>query len=279
VTVAAALALASSLLYGSSDFVGGLLSRRVNFATVALVGQAGALVFMVAASALVPATSVGVADLAWGGLSGVGTGIGVAFLFRGLSHGDMSVVVPVVAVGGLALPVVISIALIGDRPSRLAWIGIVAAAPALWLITRSGRSDGGPPEAIADGLISSVGVALQYLALAQAGSDSGLWPVAAGRATAIVAIVPVAMSGGSCPWPRLWPALGAVATGAAAALALVCYLLATRQELVSIAVVLSSLYPAIPVVLGLTALRERLTVKQSAGLGAASAAVCLLAVG
>jgi drug/metabolite transporter (DMT)-like permease len=277
--LAVVLALASSLLYGVSDFAGGLLSRRVNYATVALAGQAGALVVMVVASVLVPATAVGLADLAWGGLSGVGTGIGMVFLFRGLSHGSMSVVVPVVAVGGLALPVLISVVLMGDRPSALAWIGIVVAAPAMWFVTRGDVRDAAPAAGVTDALISSVGIAVQYIGLAQAGPDSGLWSVAAGRLTAIVAIVPFAVYAGGWFWPRLRPMLGAVGVGVLAAWALVCYLLATREALVAVAVVLSSLYPAIPVVLGITVLRERLTLQQSAGLIAAGAAVGLLAVG
>lgn len=43
-----------------------------------------------------------------------------------------------------------------------------------------------------------------------------------------------------------------------------------------IAVVLSSLYPVVPVLLGVFALRERLSRTQAAGLGGAAAAVVLL---
>jgi uncharacterized membrane protein len=68
-------------------------------------------------------------------------------------------------------------------------------------------------------------------------------------------------------------------TGAVAALALIFYPLAARQQLVVIAVVLSSLYPAIPVLLGITALRERLTWQQTAGLVGAGAAIELLTAG
>lgn len=64
--------------------------------------------------------------------------------------------------------------------------------------------------------------------------------------------------------------------GGLAAAALVCYLLATREQLVVIAVVLSSLYPVVPVLLGVFALRERLSRTQAAGLGGAAAAVVLL---
>jgi drug/metabolite transporter (DMT)-like permease len=277
--LATVFALASSALYGVSDVAGGLLARRVNFATVALVGQVGALAFMVVVSLTTAAPSVEVADLMWGGLSGVGTGLGMTFLFRGLSRGDMSVVVPIVAVGGIALPVLVGVTLLGDRPSLLSWSGIAAAVPALWLVTRTGRFDAAQSAAVVDGLTASVGIALQYIALAQAGPNSGTWPVTAGRLTATFAIVPLAVYAGGWSWPRLPPALGAAATGILAAMALVCYLLATHRELIAVAVVLSSLYPAIPVVLGITALQERPTTQQAVGLVVAGAAVGLLALG
>jgi drug/metabolite transporter (DMT)-like permease len=61
-----------------------------------------------------------------------------------------------------------------------------------------------------------------------------------------------------------------------AGVALACYLVATRTELVAVAVVLSSLYPVIPVLLGVTVLGERLSWRQTAGLVGALAASVLI---
>lgn len=106
----ALLALASALFYGISDFAGGLLSRRAPFAAVALAGQVGGLLLAVAAVPFLDAGAVAASDLAWGALSGVGTGVGMLFLFRGLGRGAMSVVVPTSAVAGVALPVLAGVA-------------------------------------------------------------------------------------------------------------------------------------------------------------------------
>ncbi len=259
----ALLALTSAVLYGIADFAGGLLSRRASFVTVALAGQAGGFVVLLAVAPFVPGDPTG-GDLAWGALSGVGTGLAMVFLYRGLSRGAMSVVVPVTAVGGLAIPVLVGIALLGDRPSPLGIAGMVLAVPALWLVSWSPGHNGA-----ADGLVAGLGVAVQYLALAQAGPESGIWPVVAGRLAAVLAILPW--------WRRdARPPVGAWLTGVCAALALVAYLLATRLQLVSIAVVLSSLYPAIPVLLGFTVLREKLTWARAAGLFGAAAATALI---
>jgi len=166
--VGALLALVSALSYGLSDFVGGLLSRRASFVRISLFGQLGGLLSMLLAAPLVSRTVPPVADLAWGGLSGVGTGVGMMFLFRGISRGAMSVVVPVSAVGGVVLPVLVGTALLRDRPAPLAWLGIAIAVPALWSVSRARASPAAPAGgALTDGLVSSVGIAVQYLALAQ----------------------------------------------------------------------------------------------------------------
>lgn len=283
----ALLALASAAGYGIADFTGGLLSRRADFVLVALAGQAGGLALTLVAALLPPAASPDASDLLLGALSGAGTGLGMVFLYRGLSRGAMSVVVPVSAVGGLALPVIVGVVLLGDRPSSLSWLGIATAVPALWLVSRDGAHAGsrvlGP--AGADGLVAGAGIALQYVALARTGADAGIWPVTVGRLAAILVILPAVLlprrAGGA--HSRRRPAFpyvaGAVVTGMIAALALVAYLLAVRRELVTVAVVLSSLYPVIPVVLGVSVLRERPAPLQAVGLAGAAAAVVLLTAG
>ena len=282
----ALLALASAAGYGIADFTGGLLSRRADFVLVALAGQAGGLALTLVAALLPPAASPDASDLLLGALSGVGTGLGMVFLYRGLSRGAMSVVVPVSAVGGVACPYHRGGAL-GDRPSSLSWLGIATAVPALWLVSRDGAHAGsrvlGP--AGADGLVAGAGIALQYVALARTGADAGIWPVTVGRLAAILVILPAVLlprrAGGA--HSRRRPAFpyvaGAVVTGMIAALALVAYLLAVRRELVTVAVVLSSLYPVIPVVLGVSVLRERPAPLQAVGLAGAAAAVVLLTAG
>jgi drug/metabolite transporter (DMT)-like permease len=279
------LALASALCYGIADVAGGLLSRRADFRTVAFLGQAGGLACAVVFSLFVPVRDFAWQDVAWGAPSGIGTGIAMVFLYRGISGGTMSVVVPVSAVGGVALPVLVGVAFLGDRPSPMAWAGIAVVLPALWLVSRS-RSDERDRvrSAVVNGLVASVGIGVQYLALAQAGGDAGLWPVAAGRVTALLTIAPMLVRSRT-PRPPDARTTGlpdarttgfAVATGTVAAAALALYLLATGRQLVVIAVVLSSLYPVVPVLWGVTALRERLSAGQVAGLVAAGAAVLLL---
>ncbi|MEW2357637.1 EamA family transporter [Spirillospora sp. NPDC029432] len=273
----AALALASAVLYGAADVAGGLLSRRAAAVAVALCGQLGGLLFTLAAAPLFSAGAPSAADLAWGALSGVGTGLGMVFLYRGLARGAMSLVVPVSAVNGLAVPVLAGVVLLGDRPSAAAWLGVAAAVPALWLVSRDGSAGGDATRAATlDALVAGAGIGVQYLALAQVEAGSGLWPVVAGRCSAALVVLPLLRG---ARWPPARLLAPAALTGALAALALACYMLAARMQLVTVAVVLSSLYPVIPVLLGITMLRERLGRAQAAGLAGAAAAVVLLTAG
>lgn len=279
----ALLALASAVCYGIVDFAGGLLSRRAHFTVVTFLGQAGGLLLALAAAVLAPAESVRPADLLWGALSGVGSGIAMHFLNRGLSRGAMSVVVPVSAVTGVALSVLGGVLVLGDQPDPAAWTGIALTLPALWLVsggTRPGRAGLEAKRTLTDGLIASSGVAVQYIGLAQAAPASGLWPVAAGRLAAVLVLLPSAWR--QAPLFREAPRrlLGEAALiGAGAAFGLILYLWATRQQMLAIAVVLASLYPAIPTVLGLAVLGEKATRAQLTGLVSAAAAVVLLTLG
>ncbi|MFJ4980774.1 EamA family transporter [Streptomyces coeruleorubidus] len=272
----ALLALSSAVVYGIVDFAGGLLSRHIHHAAVTFLGQLGGLLLACAAALLMPADAVHTADLLWGALSGVGSGMAMRFLNRGLSRGAMSVVVPVSAVTGVALSVLCGVLVLGDRPGALAWLGIAVTVPALWFVSGGG---GSPGKGTADGLLASAGVAVQYLALGQAGAGSGLWPVAAGRVAAVLVLLPEAVR--HARRLKLPPGrcVQALLIGAGAALGLVLYLLAAQRQLLAVAVVLASLYPALPVILGLALLHERISRRQALGLLGAGAATVLLTLG
>lgn len=276
----AVLALASAVCFGIADYAGGLLARRADAAAVALTVQISGAVLVFVAAPLVAAPNLVGADIAWGGLSGVGTAVGLFFLYRGLTRGHMSTIVPLSTVGAVVLPVLVGVALLGENPSLLSWLGIAIAVPAIALVSGLGGSAAsrhtGP---VADALVSSGGFGLQYIALAQAGPAAGLWPVASGRIASVVTMLALV---GMIPSRMRLPrglVLPAVLNGAVAASGLTLYMIAARQDIMAVAVVLSSLYPVIPVLLGIAVLRERLSGKQTAGLLGAAATVALLTTG
>ncbi|CAM5550391.1 MULTISPECIES: EamA family transporter [Streptomyces] len=275
------LALASALCFGVTHFANGLVSRRVDGITVALYAQlAGTAVALVAALSSAGGSATA-GDYGFGALSGVGTGVGVAFLYRAMSQGQMSVVVPVSDVGAVALPVLVGVALLGERPAAAAWVGIAAAVPALWLVSQAGPSPGGGPSGTAGvpaALAASAGFGVQFLAMAQVGAGGGLWPVVVSRVASVLVIAAVLVLYRSPVTMPGRPAAVAAAAGAVGTVAIILYLAATRHQLMAVATVLSALYPAIPVLLALVFLHERLTRWQAAGLVCAAAAIALIAL-
>ena len=110
--LAIALSIGSSLVYGVSDFLGGLKSRSLPLLSVLLVSQGAALALLVA-TLLVSGEPPPAGDyLLYGILAGLSEAIGLAALYRGLAVGVMSIVAPVAAIAPL-FPVTVAIALGG----------------------------------------------------------------------------------------------------------------------------------------------------------------------
>lgn len=278
------LALASAAAYGLSDFLGGIVARRVSVWPLAIVTQLAAFV-VIAVAAVVLGGDPQPADLAWGGLAGLGTGAGTAFLYRGLAAGRMGVVAPLSAVGAALLPVAVGLAT-GERPPILTWIGIACAIPAIWLVSSSAdpaKAAGGARarlgEGVADGLLAGLGFGLMFSALGQVPDTAGLLPLVAAEAASIPAVIGLAAAMGHAWLPRASIAWWGVLVGALAAGASVLYLFATQSGLLTVAAVLTSLYPVFTVLLAATVLRERVSGWQAIGLGLAAVTVSLVALG
>ena len=273
-------ALGAALAYGLSDFLGGVISRRTSVWPVALMACAGAGLGTLVLAFAVPGNPTG-ADLAWGLLAGVGSGVGTAFLYRGFARGRMGVVAPVSAVGAALLPAVIAVAT-GERPSTIVWVGLVVALPGIWLVSReppAGHEDAGNVEGLLDGVLAGAGFGLLFAALGQVPEGAGYWPVMGSQVVSMLAVVVAALLLGGDPRPRQsleWWGLGA---GVLASLAVVGYMLARQQGLLSVAAVLTSLYPAFTVLLATLLLGERLHRAQSVGLALCVVSVACVAAG
>ena len=278
------LGLAPAIAFGVSDYLAGVLSRRLHFTLVGLISQVSATALAWASLPWTGGPRPATAALAWGALSGIGGGVGSLALYRGLGRGKMSVVGPLSSVGAAALPALAGIAL-GDRPSPLAIGGVLLALPAIWLVASSSGRPGGEraagPSGVGDGLLAGAGFGLLFIGLARAGDGAGLWPVATGQLTALVLLTVVvgvrlattrpALPGG--PRALLPPLL----VGCLSVTATLLYFLATHSGLLTIVAVLASLYPGITVLLAWLLLGERITRVQRAGLALCAVAVVAIA--
>ena len=276
--MAVLLSLLAALSYGLADFCGGLASKRGSAWGVALVASATGAVLVYAASLGLggePTT----ADLWWGAAAGVGNGFGTTFLYRGLASGRMGVVAPVSGVGAAVIPVVVGV-LLGERPALLVWVGILLAMPAIWLVARepSGASATRPGGAV-DGALAGLGFGFLFVALSRLSEEAGLLPLAVNQVVAMVVIVLVAAALGVSWRPSRATAVGGILAGVLSVTATVCFLFATREGYLSIASVVTSLYPAFTVMLAASVLREHVHRAQAAGLLLCAVAVSLVAAG
>ena len=107
-----------------------------------------------------------------------------------------------------------------------------------------------------------------------------LWPVAISRSAGTVVAFGMALATGTRLWPRRGAGFAGIAlvSGTVDAAANVCYVLATRAGLFGLAVVITSLYPGITVLLARLLLDERMRWLQRAGLLLAAVGVALVTV-
>ena len=272
--MAIVLALASAIVYGASDFLGGLASRRTTTISVVIWSQAVGIALLAGVLPIFGGHAV-LGDVLWGAVCGIAGGIAIACLYRGLAVGTMGIVSPVSAVLGASIPVLYGLLVRGEHPSLYASAGIIAALAAVVLVsagsgTRTQRTRLLPP-GIAEALLAGIGFGAYFIALAQTRADAGMVPLFAARATSVVMLAAGGMMFGGAANVRLaQPALVLVVLcGALDVSANVLYVLAAHHGLLAIVAVLTSLYPAATVALAAGVLRERLTRVQWIGVALA----------
>lgn len=173
----------------------------------------------------------------------------------------------------------------GEDPSLLAWIGIVAAFPAIYLIPQEDTHLGtSAPRArgwsgASDGVLAGVGFGVLYALVGQLNGDAGFLPLALLHmvAAGIIALTATALRQSWVPrGPGLLPVFTFGLLGAAA---LVSFVLATQQGLLTIVSVLAALYPATTIIMAALVLREKIGRRQSVGLDLAVTAIVLVTIG
>ena len=271
--VTALLAVASALLIGGADFIGGVVSRRASPVRVAAIAQLAGLVLAIPAAFVVDWERVTAADVAWSASSGVTVGLGLVLFYTAMARGLISLVVPVTALVGAVVPVVYALGG-GERPGTLAVVGIVLAVVAIGLVSFVPTEPGVPgvgalPLAVGAGILFG----LFYVCLAQPSDDAGLWPVALFRVASAVVLVALAYvtTRGLAVSRTLATRIAAI--GALEVSAGIAILLALQRGPVSVASVLASLYPVTTTFLAALLLRERLRGLQLVGVGLALVAV------
>lgn len=288
------LALSAAMAYGVADFLGGAVARRSTtlhaLAWCVPIGLA-----VVLAAALLAGGDAAPGPMAWGSVGGVGGGTGLIVFYRALARGPMNVVAPVSALAAAVLPVVVGVAR-GERLDMSVLLGVLLCLVAIGLVSleagkgeAAGASASGWRRLLDSGpfmaAVSGACFGIFYVMLNVTGDDAGLWPLVGARVGTLsavaVALAVVALRGGGLG-PRMsgWTLVAlALLSGALDALANGLYFIAAQRGMLSLAAVLSSLYPAVTVLLARVAYSERLRAVQRVGMAVAVAGVALVTVG
>jgi drug/metabolite transporter (DMT)-like permease len=265
-----------------SDFLGGLMTRRMAVLAVICVSQTAGLAVIATAVAVAGESAPDAAFIPYASLAGLAGVCGLAAFYRALAVGKMSVVAPISSMAVL-VPVVVGVAT-GDRPSAVQGLGAVLGIVGIVLASRESVEEAESDTRVATGvglaLLSGLGFGSFFALMDVAADHDPLWANLVNRGTslslAVLAVLIFRPSFRGLGRPEI-PVLASI--GVLEMTANVSFAFAATEGLLSLTSIISSLYPVVVVVLSWLLLHERLEGSQKAGIAAALVGVALIAGG
>jgi drug/metabolite transporter (DMT)-like permease len=273
------LALASSVAWGTSDFLGGLRTRRMSALTVLLVSQPVGLALALGVALAVGGDALSARDAAIAAGAGATVVMALGAFYRAMALGSVTVVA---TIGALGVLVPVGAGLVqGDRPSALQAVGAIAAIAGVALVVREPDPEWRAASRVAIGLaaLAALGFGTFLLGLDVSSGPRPAWTIVAARIGSVATLLAVAaFARPSMRFDRsLLPSLFVI--GFFDVLANSLFAVATNHGLLALVAVGGSLYSAVTVLLARFVLGERLAVPQRGGLVVALAGVALIAAG
>jgi drug/metabolite transporter (DMT)-like permease len=265
-----------------SDFLGGLMARRMAVLVVIVVSQCAGLTVIAIAVAVAGEPAPDAAFVPYAAVAGLAGVCGLVAFYRGLAAGKMSVVAPISSMAVL-VPFVVGLAT-GDRPSAVQAAGAVLGIAGITLASREAAEEAPEDRRVATGvglaLLSGLGFGSFFVGMDVAADYDPLWANLVNRGTslslallAVLAFRPSFRGVDRTAVPTL------LVLGVLEMSANVGFAFAATEGLLSLTSVLASLYPVVVVVLAWLVLHERLLPTQKAGVACALAGVALIAGG
>lgn len=278
--LALGLSLAACLGWGISDYIGGMKSRSLPALTVLLFSNIFGFIVICAIVWGRGVALPGHPGLLWAVLGGIVAIGAMTLLYKGLAVGPMSIVAPISATG-VILPVMAGLwfgeALSGHQAAGIV-LAVVGSVLAAWK-----RENGAGRKAVEGGAGFAVGAALFigtfFIIMDHASDVDPYWATLLMKFSYSVFLVPVILAVrppltvGRSHFP------GIVTAGSIDTLATFAFTLATSLGMLSVVSVVSSLYPAVTVVLSAVLLKERPRPVQAAGVISALAGIVLISAG
>ena len=278
--VAVALGVTSALSWGAGDFAGGIASRRIGSLVTATAGDLlGVIVLVgfVAASAEWPPS---VPEVGWAAIAGTCGTLGLVSFYRALARGDMGLVAALAGALGAAIPVGVSVAL-GESIGVTQMAGVLCGLAAIVAVSLDARRADDRRLDLRLVLAAGIGFAVFFLAIDRATAVSHhTWtPLLISRSSGVTMLFAIFAARRQSPFSGISRNLAIVAAVGLGDLGgNLFFVLASARAPLSVAVVLSSLYPVTTAALAWLWLGERLRPIQVAGAVLAVAAIVLIAM-
>jgi drug/metabolite transporter (DMT)-like permease len=270
------LALASALVWGAGDFIGGLAARRSHHVHVLAVSALSGVLMLLASAGLWREAVLPVRALWWAVPAGLSGAVGVASLYRGLSVGNAAVVAPIAAVIGASVPVIVGVFVEG-WPRITQTVGFVFAIAGILSVTMSSTAGEGLKDGANEGFwaagLAGVGFSGFFVFMARVPQGAVFIPLVVARVIGLTAAV-FLLAARRLPLPSLTSNPIALLAGVLDAGGGVFFVLAKQWTRFDVAAVLSSLYPVSTVLLARAVQKEHIRPAQWMGV-----ALCLAAVG
>ncbi|MGG5258826.1 EamA family transporter [Phycicoccus avicenniae] len=272
----ALLALASSAVWGTSDFFAGLASRRRP--AIAVVGWTQGLALLVVSTIVAFRWDMVTFEVwpLWAVAAGLSGMTGLICFYTALSTGTMGVVAPIAALG-VVVPVVLGVAN-GDAPSPWAWVGMAVAVAGVTLASGPELSGAVSARPVILASVAAVAFGLALFCLDRGARESALLTLWGMRLTSVTVLVVVALALRSNGGVTVREVPGLLVIGCGDLAANFLFGIASSRGQVSIASVLGSLYPVVTTLLARVIVKERLRRVQQLGVVLAVGGAVLIAV-
>ena len=279
--MASILALVSSVLWGTADFLGGNLAKR--YKALAVTGVSQTMGLVVGVVIVIASGSYKNPTLSWNGyfFPAIGAGIagflGLTSFYSGLATGRMGVVSPI---SSLSAIIPLTVAFIGgERPKSIQFIGMAIALAGAFCASGPDIIKGLPLKPLLYGVGAAVGFGTALTFMAQGSKTSSLLTMTAMRVITISICALIALRYRSVGGFALIDYRILFIIGGTDFLANYFLGLATTKGLVSIAMVLGSLFPIVTALLAFRFLHERLHKVQYLGIILAVGGVAVISLG
>jgi drug/metabolite transporter (DMT)-like permease len=264
-------------LWGSSDFLGGLLTRGRSAYAVVAGSQFFGLLTIAVVALVTGDWHASLGYLPWAVGAGLSGGVGLVSYYAALASGTMGVVAPIASMGAI-VPVVLGV-IGGDRPDALQIAGVVLALVGVGAASGPELTGGSGRRPVVLAAVAGAGFGFALYAIGRGAAHNGVMTLLGMRASTVFLFAIAAISLRTVGGVRRRD-LGPLAlVGIGDVVANLLFAIATTKGLLSIASALTSFYPVVTVLLARWVLHERLRGVQWGGVGLALGGVALLSVG